>query len=61
MGRAKGIVSRLCSCSGQAGLAIMRFCIVTPRSFKGWKSFGGFEPFGCGSEAVPAGGCCAGV
>ena len=40
---------------------MMRFCRVTPRSFKGWKSLGGWEPSGWGSEAVPAGGFCAGV
>ena len=36
--------------------AMMRFCNVTPLIFNGWKSFGGGEPLGCGSDAVPAGG-----
>jgi len=39
----------------------MRFCKMRLRSFRGVKSLGVGLPSGCGSEAVPAGGICAGV
>ena len=39
----------------------MRFWNVTPRTVRGWKSFGTGCPLGWGSKAVPEGGICAGV
>jgi hypothetical protein len=43
------------------GLTQMRFCMVTPRIFKGVKSFGIGLPEGWDSSAVPGAGIWAGV
>jgi hypothetical protein len=40
---------------------MMRFWRVMPRRVSGLKSLGMGRPLGWGSEAVPAGGICAGV
>lgn len=61
MGRARNHISGGLLCPWAQGRTIIRFWRVKPLSFKGWKSLGGCEPSGWGSEAVPAGGCCAGV